>query len=230
MPLGKGLGAVGRWGRVQGGPWILHEAPARAEPSSNGIAGLAEKLDPAINFALLVGIVFLLAAAFAIFVHSVYTVIDHRDGQFLDLATTVINGILLVFIVLELIETAQTQVARGFRKRIQGDLVRKLLIIGILSSVRHILTIGAELSTTPPGNKASDAARFTHSLQELGLDAAVVLVLVVGLILVSRFYREQDLVADELTKLYGLRESGVIADQEFEDLKAKILGSSERPS
>jgi Short C-terminal domain/Phosphate-starvation-inducible E family len=206
--------------------------PARkkVKPLSDYILDAAEQLDQGINIALFFGIVFLLVVAFAIFLHSVYAVIDHRHGLFLELATTVINGILLVFIVLELIETAQTQLERGFRKRIQGDLVRKLLIIGILSAVRHILTIGADLSRTPPGNNAKDAAQFTHSLQELGVDATVVLVLVLALVLVSRFYREQDLVADELTKLNDLRASGVIADQEFEDLKAKILGSSERPT
>ena len=56
------------------------------------------------------------------------------------------------------------------------------LIIGIISAVRHILTIGARLTLQGEGTQTS----FRNSQIELGVEAAVVLALALGLTLVRR--------------------------------------------
>jgi hypothetical protein len=56
------------------------------------------------------------------------------------------------------------------------------LIIGIISAVRHILTVGAKLSLI---GETSETV-FRRSQIELGVSAAVVLTLAIGLVLISR--------------------------------------------
>jgi uncharacterized membrane protein (DUF373 family) len=87
--------------------------------------------------------------------------------------TNVINGVLLVIIITELLRT----VLAHFES--EGYQLQPFLIIGIISAVRHILTIGAELSAG-----SAEGPNFTHTQIELGVSAGVALVLVTGLLLV----------------------------------------------
>ncbi len=140
---------------------------------------------------LRLGIVFLIGVVIAIFVYSIYYVIDRHDHDFPALSQVVISNVLLIFIVLELIEIAREQIRsyqdnkrKGlFSPRLGKTLLRMLLIVGVLSSVRHLLTVGAQLttSTEPPRS---------IKLWELGVTAGAVLLLVGGLILVSSFYKD----------------------------------------
>ena len=84
-----------------------------------------------------------------------------------------INGILLVIIITELLRT----VLAHFEQ--EGFQLQPFLIIGIISAVRHILTIGAELSVG-----AGEGSAFAHTQIELGVSAGVAIALVVGLLLV----------------------------------------------
>ena len=66
------------------------------------------------------------------------------------------------------------------------------LIIGIISAVRHILTVGARLTLVGEGTDTT----FAHSQVELGVEAGVVLALALGLLLVrSKAYAREMLTA-----------------------------------
>ncbi len=85
-----------------------------------------------------------------------------------------INGVLLAIIVLELMTTVVAHFEHA------GLQLKPFLIIGIISAVRHILTIGARL--TLAGEVTGP--EFRHSQIELGVETAVVLGLAVSLLLV----------------------------------------------
>jgi uncharacterized membrane protein (DUF373 family) len=90
--------------------------------------------------------------------------------------TAAIDGVLFVIIVLELLRTV---LAHFETSELQ---LQPFLIIGVISAVRHILTIGARLTLQGEGTEEA----FRHSQIELGVEAAVVLALVIGLVLVRR--------------------------------------------
>ena len=90
--------------------------------------------------------------------------------------TTGINDVLFVVIVMELLRTVVAHLESSDFQ------LRPFLIIGIISAVRHILTVGARLSL---GGQETHSA-FVRSQIELGVSAAVVLTLALGLVLVSR--------------------------------------------
>jgi uncharacterized membrane protein (DUF373 family) len=81
-----------------------------------------------------------------------------------------LNDALFVIILLELLSTVVNHLRKG------GLQLRPFLVIGIVSSVRRILVLGAQLSA---GRAHSVPTRA--SLDELALDAGVVLVLTAAL-------------------------------------------------
>ncbi len=83
---------------------------------------------------------------------------------------------LFVVIILELLETVMSHFEGG------GFQLQPFLVIGIISAVRHILTVGARLSLL--GEGTYDA--FKRAQVELGVNAAVVVALALALILVRR--------------------------------------------
>lgn len=90
--------------------------------------------------------------------------------------TDATNELLFVIIIMEILRTVVAHFRGG------GFQLKPFLIIGIISAVRHVLSVGARLSlateTAPP--------RVRLALLELGVNAAVVLALVVALVLVRR--------------------------------------------
>lgn len=90
--------------------------------------------------------------------------------------TDAINGVLFVVIILELLETVMSHFDGG------GFQLQPFLVIGIISAVRHILTVGARLSLLGEGTQAS----FQRAQVELGVNAGVVLALAIALILIRR--------------------------------------------
>lgn len=90
-----------------------------------------------------------------------------------------LNSTLLIFIVLELVQTVRQQI--DAKERLSRTLVCNFLAFGVLSSVRHLLGIGAEmslLSHDPKTMSASDAVARQGQLVELAVTAVIVLVLV----------------------------------------------------
>jgi uncharacterized membrane protein (DUF373 family) len=99
-----------------------------------------------------------------------------QDHTLATRVTAVINSVLFVIIVMEILRTVVAHFDDA------GLQLKPFLIIGIISAVRHILTVGAQVSL----GGAGDAADFRRTQTELGVNAAVVLALVVGLVLVWR--------------------------------------------
>jgi uncharacterized membrane protein (DUF373 family) len=89
---------------------------------------------------------------------------------------TGINDVLFIVIILEILRTVTSHFTQG------GFQIKPFLVIGVISAVRHILTVSASLTLEGDGNDR----HFSHSLAELGVNAAVVLALVVGLVLLAR--------------------------------------------
>ena len=95
--------------------------------------------------------------------------------RFAETMTRGLNGVLFVVIVMEGLRTI---IARfqgvGFR-------IQPFLVIAIISTVRHILTVGARLSL------AGDDVPLQRTMVELGVNAAVVLALTISLVLIRRY-------------------------------------------
>jgi uncharacterized membrane protein (DUF373 family) len=89
--------------------------------------------------------------------------------------TEAVNGVLFVVIIMEILRTVLAHFEGG------GFQLKPFLVIGIISAVRHILTVGANLTLAHVS-----VAALHNSLLELGVNAAVVVALVVALVLVRR--------------------------------------------
>ena len=98
----------------------------------------------------------------------------HPDVSLANRVINGLNGVLFVVIVLELMTTVVAHFEHA------GFQLEPFLIIGIISGVRHILTVGARLSLA--GEVTGTA--FRQSQIELGVEAAVVLGLGIALFLV----------------------------------------------
>lgn len=129
---------------------------------------LAEDL---IHYLVAIAMIFL--AGYVLFRSAV----DFFDKS--DYATRVIggiNGVLFVVIVLELLTT----VLAHFHD--SGFQLTPFLIIGGISAVRHILTIGAQESLGEESNQSA----FNHAQIGLGVNAGVTLLMVIALVLMHR--------------------------------------------
>ena len=104
------------------------------------------------------------------------TAIDlfHPDVSLANRVINGLNGVLFVVIVLELMTTVVAHFEHA------GFQLQPFLIIGIISGVRHILTVGARLSLA----EKLTGTDFRQSQIELGVEAAVVLGLGLALYLV----------------------------------------------
>jgi uncharacterized membrane protein (DUF373 family) len=109
-----------------------------------------------------------------------------QDTTFANRVINCINGVLFVVIVMELLHTVLAHFERG------GFQLQPFLIIGIISAVRHILTIGARLTLTDVG-----ADVFRHSQIELGVNTGVVLGLAISLLLVRHSEPEAMVIAED---------------------------------
>ena len=92
-------------------------------------------------------------------------------------ATTAVNGVLFAIIIMEVMRTVMAHFDRG------GLQLQPFLIIGIISAVREILSVGAHLSLQ---NTEHADATVHLALLELAVNAGVVVGLAAGLVLVRR--------------------------------------------
>lgn len=118
----------------------------------------------------------LVSVAGVVLVHSVFDAFDTGHEPFAEDVTSVINSILFVIIVMEILRTVVAHFDDA------GLQLKPFLIIGIISAVRHILTVGAQVSL----GGGHDPEHFRQTQVELGVNAAVVIALVLGLVLVWR--------------------------------------------
>ena len=126
----------------------------------------------------------LIIVAGAVLVHSVIDTFKH-DQQFAVVVPNVINSVLFVVIVLELFGTVISHFRSG------GFQLRPFLIIGIISGVRHILTVGAQSIFGGKTVEAVNGKEFAHTMIEFGVNVGIVLGLVLALVLVTRFHADQ---------------------------------------
>ena len=148
------------------------EPPDPDAPGAPAAIGFAAKIQDGLYY-LIAAI--LVALAIAALVRLGIDFFTHEE-PFAKRVTRAVNGVLFVVIVMELLRTILAQL---------GDAAFQLkpfLIVGIISAVRHILTVGAELSIAEEDN----GHLFHRADVELGVNAMVVLVLVLGLVLVRK--------------------------------------------
>jgi uncharacterized membrane protein (DUF373 family) len=114
-------------------------------------------------------------------------VLFHSIGDFMGHAASVpervtglVNSVLFVIIVMEMLRTVMAHFDDA------GLQLKPFLIIGSISAVRHILTVGARASL----GAASGSREFSNGEIELAVNAGVVMVLVVALVLVRHSERE----------------------------------------
>jgi uncharacterized membrane protein (DUF373 family) len=100
-------------------------------------------------------------------------------ASFPERVTALVNGVLFVIIVMEMLRTVMAHFDDA------GLQLKPFLIIGTISAVRHILTVGAKSSLGASGTDPD----FRNGEIELAINAAVVMVLVIGLVLVRRSER-----------------------------------------
>ncbi len=126
---------------------------------------------------VLVGIVFL-AGALAMLGYTVYAFIGHVGDDFPQAIITLVNDLLLVMIIMEVLRTVLSYIEE------RGASLRPFLFIGAISATRRILAIGAETSIS--GDKSVTREEFTRRLVDLGVNACVILLIVIALYLLSR--------------------------------------------
>jgi uncharacterized membrane protein (DUF373 family) len=119
----------------------------------------------------------LFAIAVLVVAHTTEQLITPPPRQmFAETVTQALNGVLFVVIVIEVLRTIIA------RFEGQGLLLQPFLVIAIVSTVRHILTVAARLSLAGEKNG-------TALIIELVANAGVVLVLVAALVMLRRWAR-----------------------------------------
>jgi len=108
-----------------------------------------------------------------VFVYSWFAYAQTVQNEFLPATITLLNDLLFVIILLELFRTVL-----GF---LQSDRIRlePFLHVGIIASVRRILTAGAEFSH----QDSVPEDIFRHYLMDMSLHVVVILVLMIALYL-----------------------------------------------
>jgi uncharacterized membrane protein (DUF373 family) len=108
----------------------------------------------------------------------VFTVIRLIDTQpfFPEGMLQAVNDILFVVIILEIARTVNARFKSGFYQ------LTRFLIIGVIASVRHILSVGSALTL----GEAKTPAAFERAILELGINAGIVVALVAAILITRR--------------------------------------------
>jgi uncharacterized membrane protein (DUF373 family) len=137
-----------------------------------GVIRIAEDL---IHYAVAV---LLVAVAGIVLYHTASDLVESSE-PFAVAATSALNNVLFALIVIEVMRTVVAHFDQG------GLQLQPFLIIGIISAVREILTVGARLSLQ--GSVHDPGKTVVHdALLELGVNAAVVVGLSLSLVLIRR--------------------------------------------
>ncbi len=123
--------------------------------------------------------VMLVVGAAIVLAHTGYGLL-HTNEPFDERVTSAINGVLFAIIAIEVMRTVVAHFEHG------GFQLQPFLIIGIISAVREILTIGARLSLEGTTSHALPES-FDEELLALFVSAIVVVLLAFSLVLVRRW-------------------------------------------
>ena len=121
----------------------------------------------------------LLTVAAVVLINTAVDFIESKQ-PFAVAATTAVNNVLFAIIVIEVMRTVVAHFERG------GLQLQPFLIIGIISAVREILTVGARLSLQGAVHEPASTV-VNNALLELSVNAAVVVGLALSLVLIRRF-------------------------------------------
>jgi uncharacterized membrane protein (DUF373 family) len=122
----------------------------------------------------ILGVILLLVGIAAVVV-TVYRVLTIRPF-FPNGMLEAINDVLFIVIILEIVRTIIARFTDGFYQ------LSKFLVIGVIASVRHILSVGSSLTL----DQGKSSEEFERAILELGVNAGVVLALVFAIVLVRR--------------------------------------------
>ncbi len=123
--------------------------------------------------------ILLVAAAGATLVAVGYELVDGLDAGTLDAVTAALDGLLLVFILVELLGAVRATVRE--RKLV----AEPFLVVGIIASIKEIVVASLKAS-----DLKGDA--FTDTITEVGVLAVVILLLGLTSFLVRRKEREPE--------------------------------------
>jgi uncharacterized membrane protein (DUF373 family) len=143
--------------------------------------GLVRLADDLIHYG--VASVLVVVAAVVLY-HTTYDLAITRQ-PFAAAATTAVNGVLFAIIIMEVMRTVMAHFDRA------GLQLQPFLIIGIISAVREVLSVGAHLSLQSSGGEASSATVHL-ALVELAVNGAVVVGLAAALVLIRRLAGMRD--------------------------------------
>lgn len=107
--------------------------------------------------------------------YALYTIPKNLEKGVPYALTSLLSELLLILILSEIIRTIVTFITT------RTSSVRPFLTVAIISSVRRILSVGAELSL-----EELDGAAFNRAIIELSIDGGLILVVALALFLVSR--------------------------------------------
>jgi uncharacterized membrane protein (DUF373 family) len=123
----------------------------------------------------------LIAIAGLVLTHTIQALLHDlasKQENFSQVATNAVSGVLFAIIVMEVMTTVLAHIERP------GLDLEPFLIIGIISAVREILSVGARMSLLPDGQSARGAVHL--SLLELGANGALVFGLAISLVMIRR--------------------------------------------
>jgi uncharacterized membrane protein (DUF373 family) len=150
-------------------------------PSSDELHPTSERIDRAMEVGerlvyAVVGVVLIASAAVAL-VAIAYDLVDGVDDGAIDAVARALDGLLLVFILVELLGAVRATVAE------RQLLAEPFLIVGIIASIKGIVVASLKAGS-------AEGETFDHLMTEVGVLGGVVLLLAVAAFLVRRKERE----------------------------------------
>jgi len=162
-------------------PLSVADAVAEEEgtPGTRQQQHFVRRLEPFFDGATLllygtVGIL-LIVLALAALAYALFSIPKNLTDGVPTTLTNLLSELLLVLILVEIIRTIMTFITT------RTSSVRPFLTVAIISSVRRILSVGAELSL-----KDLKGDEFNHAIIELGVEGGLILIVALSLFLVSR--------------------------------------------
>lgn len=155
-------------------------AQEEGTPGTRQQQQLVKRLEPFFDGAnlLLYGFVgvMLIGVALAALGYALFTIPKNlSEGGVPTTLTKLLSELLLVLILVEIIRTIMTFITT------RTSSIRPFLTVAIISSVRRILSVGAELSL-----EDLKGEEFNRAIAELGVEGGLILIVALALFLVSR--------------------------------------------
>jgi uncharacterized membrane protein (DUF373 family) len=146
------------------------------EPTESGVGNrLLDRAEDAFHIVLTIILFGVAAGALVFTLIRLFT----TDPFFPTGMLQAVNDVLFIVIILELARTVIARFRDGFYQ------LSRFLIIGVIASVRHLLSVGSSLTL----NTEKTQQAFDRGIIELGINTVIVLVLIFGIFLTQRMPR-----------------------------------------